>query len=607
MRRPLRIWLDFAACVALVLGAMGWLSFEVLQLEAEEAEARRAAALEENVRLALWRMESALSPIVAAESARPYGAYSGFHAPERAYTPDLVEKPAGDVLMPSPLLEGAPQFVLVHFQFDSKGDLSSPQVPTAKMRDLAVRGYATPEGIDLYKARLGELSGALQYGALIARLPAGREYLDYDQLQRVPVAQQEAGQRYVMDNEAAQLALNANEWQWRQSSNIFNQSAATEESQKIGSKGNWRRGARRSQALIWRPPPVKEGLMSPLWVGERLILARLVTVGGSESLQGCLLDWPAMRVWLLSQIKDLLPAARLKPVPCRSLEDAARGLAAIPVRLVPGYVHAAGGGSLTPMMVSLMIAWSCVIIAAIAVRALLVGTVALSERRAAFVSAVTHELRTPLTAFRMYTEMLAEGMVPTEEKRAEYIGILRTEADRLGHLVENVLSYSRLEGGRGESRMEPIALGEIVSRCSERLSQRAGQAGMELVVEPGGAADLVARADTGAVEQVLFNLVDNACKYAATAEDRRIHLSCGVEGGRPVLAVSDHGPGVSPSEARKVFRPFSKSAKDAANSAPGVGLGLSLSRSLAREMGGDLKIESTRGGGARFDLYLPTA
>jgi len=258
------------------------------------------------------------------------------------------------------------------------------------------------------------------------------------------------------------------------------------------------------------------------------------------------------------------------------------------------------------MTVSLMVAWGCVIVAAGAVASLLVGAVRLSERRGAFVSAVTHELRTPLTTFRMYTEMLAEGMVPTEEKRAEYIGTLKAEADRLGHLVENVLSYARLEGGRGESRMEPVSLGDIISRCSERLSERSAGAGMELVVEPGDAGDIVARTDTGAVEQILFNLVDNACKYASPAEDRRIHLSARKEGGRPVLAVSDHGPGVSRSEARKVFRPFSKSAKDAANSAPGVGLGLSLSRSLAREMGGDLKIESAPGGGARFDLYLAT-
>ena len=72
----------------------------------------------------------------------------------------------------------------------------------------------------------------------------------------------------------------------------------------------------------------------------------------------------------------------------------------------------------------------------------------LSERRGAFVSAVTHELRTPLTTLRMYTEMLADGMVPDEPRRRSYLQTLRAEADRLGHLVENVLAYSRLERNR---------------------------------------------------------------------------------------------------------------------------------------------------------------
>ena len=85
--------------------------------------------------------------------------------------------------------------------------------------------------------------------------------------------------------------------------------------------------------------------------------------------------------------------------------------------------------------------------------------VALSERRGAFVSAVTHELRTPLTTFRMYAEMLAEGMVPSPEARQKYLETLRREADRLAHLVENVLQYARLERGRPGGRRENVTAG----------------------------------------------------------------------------------------------------------------------------------------------------
>jgi signal transduction histidine kinase len=145
-----------------------------------------------------------------------------------------------------------------------------------------------------------------------------------------------------------------------------------------------------------------------------------------------------------------------------------------------------------------------------------------------------------------------------------------------------------------------------VERAGGRLADRAAQAGMQLVVEPlaADAAGAVVRADASAVEQILFNLVDNACKYAASAADKRIHLVAETAAGGGRLKVCDHGPGIPDEDGRRLFRPFSKSARDAANSAPGVGLGLALSRRLAREMGGDLVLEPAADG-ACFVLLLP--
>src|SRR5262249_13969656 len=119
--------------------------------------------------------------------------------------------------------------------------------------------------------------------------------------------------------------------------------------------------------------------------------------------------------------------------------------------------------------------------AAASVAALLYGVMALSERRRMFVSAVTHELRTPLTTFRLYTDMLAEGMVPSEERRAEYLRRLQSESQRLGHLVENVLFYARLEGGRAAGR-EAVDLRELIAATLDRLRDRAQAAGLELVL-----------------------------------------------------------------------------------------------------------------------------
>jgi signal transduction histidine kinase len=253
-----------------------------------------------------------------------------------------------------------------------------------------------------------------------------------------------------------------------------------------------------------------------------------------------------------------------------------------------------------------VIAWLCLIFATVAAAATLLSVVALSERRAAFVSAVTHELRTPLTTFRMYAEMLAEGMVPETTQRQAYLETLRVEADRLHHLVENVLQYARLERGRPGGRREEITLGGLMDRLVPRLSDRATQAGMTLlpkVQEPNRTEAL--SVDVSAVEQILFNLVDNACKYAATATDRRLHLEASVDRGKLRFVVRDHGPGISKAGQKKLFQPFSKSVHEAAVSAPGVGLGLALCKRLARDLGGELRLLPATEC-AEFELSLPT-
>src|SRR5262249_3060517 len=139
-----------------------------------------------------------------------------------------------------------------------------------------------------------------------------------------------------------------------------------------------------------------------------------------------------------------------------------------------------------------------------------------------------------------------------------------------------------------------VRLRGFLDRLDDRLGQRARQAEMEWTRDRGDpllAAGVLV--DPMALEQILFNLVDNACKYAASAENRRIELSlaeCPGRRKRIALYVRDHGPGVSSPGLRRMFRLFRKSAYDAAVSAPGVGIGLALSRRLARKMGGELRL-----------------
>ncbi len=242
-----------------------------------------------------------------------------------------------------------------------------------------------------------------------------------------------------------------------------------------------------------------------------------------------------------------------------------------------------------------------------AVGIMLHGIISLSERRAAFVSAVTHELRTPLTTFRLYSEMLADGMVKDEDQRHTYLSTLEAEAERLSHLVENVLAYSRIERGSARTQTEHISIQEILDRVLPRLRQRATQSNMEIALEvdeKDGRTKM--RVDVAALEQILFNLVDNACKYAAPrAADRTIHVQAVTRGPIAMLRVRDHGGGIAPHERHSIFRPFHKSADAAAHSAPGVGLGLALCARLSRALGGRLSLEKMSGSGASFVLELP--
>jgi signal transduction histidine kinase len=237
--------------------------------------------------------------------------------------------------------------------------------------------------------------------------------------------------------------------------------------------------------------------------------------------------------------------------------------------------------------------------------ALLLWSMALSERRAAFVSTVTHELRTPLTTFRMYTEMLGEKMV--EAKRDRYIATLRTEAERLGHLVENVLTYARIENDRADRARETLDVQTLVERVSPHVQERADASGSALEVAlDADSRDRVVEVDPAAVEQILLNLVDNAAKYAPSKDSpARIVLESVREGRHVRIAVRDYGPGVPSSEHRKIFEPFSKAKRDEAGTKPGVGLGLALCRRLARLQGGELTVEDAKPG-ARFVLKLPS-
>lgn len=607
---PKITWIAFGASLLVALGGVSFITVTALERDRAEAEARQKAVVEENVRLALWRMDSALGALLAAENARPAADYRVLANPAEA---------------PSPLLRATPPYVRLHFQL-AGGASTSPQVPSPAARAAAL-AFTDEARLGSAEAALLELAPRLGDVQLEAALEARRrggeaepgggapgdglegagQELEKQQAYSAPVQARKSTVEWSRRVQNVAKASNYNPdvqvQEERAALDDFEQRRAEERPNQRARDANLQQ-KEEDRRVRW--PVVAEAVV-PVWLGDALLLVRRVEQGGQSALQGAWVDWPALRASLLEDVRDLLPRAELVAVLDPAEGERTRRLASLPVRLDPGTSGEIGASDASSLGTTLVVAWVAVFAAVLAVAALLLGATALSERRATFVSAVTHELRTPLTTFRMYTEMLADGMVTDETKRARYLETLKGEAVRLGHLVENVLAYAKIERGRLAARPSAHALPELCERFAQRLQGRAEQAGMGLELELDERDPLVVAVDPGALEQILFNLVDNACKYARGAADPRIQLSAVGAGAKVRLEVRDFGPGITGPEKRSLFQAFSKSAQRAAVSAPGVGLGLALSRGLARAMGGELRYEAPADGGARFVLLLPRA
>lgn len=540
LRRPTALL--YGLGLLLGLGAMAWVTGEALRSDRAEQAAQARVAAEAKVRQALARMDATMGLFLAPESARPWFHYAPFHPLGQTYVDPPA--PAGGPWIPSPLLLGDDPLVKVRFQVDGQGRFSSPLV-------LEGADRARARGLALDPQRLAEAATAL--GALSRRFT-------------------QASLKAAMAAQGAVLLRRDQIEEYRR---------------------------RRSQDLP-RQAFLNQGGWVPFWSGPDLFLARQVWVGDTERIQGCWMDAEGVREVLLSTIRGALPRAELSPTAGLPAADRPH-LGSLPFELRPGEEPAEAWRARRATRLGLAFGWACVLLGVVGGALALHRAVVQGERRAALAAAVTHELRTPLTTFRLYTELLARDMVPEAEARRELVQGLAVEADRLDHLVKNMLAYARLEARR-EGDLVPMALEDLLEQVLPRLGARAGQAGLELhlSVDPLLAGAEV-RVDALVVEQILLNLVDNACKYGAGP----LELEALPDRGGVVLRLRDQGPGIPAAERRDLFDPFHKSRHAAARTLPGVGLGLALCRRLARSLGGDLDLDRSVKSGAAFRLILP--
>lgn len=347
--------------------------------------------------------------------------------------------------------------------------------------------------------------------------------------------------------------------------------------------------------------------------GSRLVLHRLVSHEGAAVAQGVVLDLDEL---VSRWIPDVAARHAVSGIaPTVVLDDASACAMARPASdRIPGISlcfdeaalrseTAALDSELRLQIASLAGLLAIVLFAIVLVHRTARRAESLSRQKSAFVSAVSHELRTPLTTIRMHAEMLAEDLVD-DERRPRVYAELAGESVRLSRLVENVLEISRLEEGLRPLRASRGDLGAHVSEIVAGLARQAEGRGFTLVARtPEEPVELAF--DAQAVEQIVGNLVENALKYAADAEEKRIEVVVGASGSTASIRVMDRGPGIPAAERERAFERFYRVERPETAHKPGTGIGLALVRELARAHGGDATAHAREGGGLEIRVVLP--
>ena len=226
-----------------------------------------------------------------------------------------------------------------------------------------------------------------------------------------------------------------------------------------------------------------------------------------------------------------------------------------------------------------------------------------NRAKTAFLGAMSHELRTPLNAIGGYIDLLDMGLrgPVTDRQHADFARV-RTNQRHLALLISEILNFARVGGGHLPYALTDINAYDTMHHAIELVEPLFGQ---KNIVFDGVAGDraTTARADRERVTQILVNLLSNAIKF--TGGGGHIGVECAVAGDRVTMSVRDTGIGIPVEKHEAIFEPFIQLKESLTDREGGVGLGLAISRDLARAMDGDLTVESWEGKGSRFTLWLP--
>jgi signal transduction histidine kinase len=213
------------------------------------------------------------------------------------------------------------------------------------------------------------------------------------------------------------------------------------------------------------------------------------------------------------------------------------------------------------------------------------------------VAAVSHELKTPLASMQLLVDSLLETEPLDPVRTREYLQLVARENTRLNRLIENFLTFSRMENARGKFEFARARPEDVVHSALESV---AGRFPVQVEIEPGLPA---LHADVDALVTVLLNLLDNAFKY--TGDDKHIELRAYTTHDRLCFEVRDNGIGIAPRDQKRVFRRFFQVDRALSRQTGGVGLGLSIVEFIVKAHGGTVSVFSQAGIGSRFTVSLP--
>ncbi len=250
-----------------------------------------------------------------------------------------------------------------------------------------------------------------------------------------------------------------------------------------------------------------------------------------------------------------------------------------------------------------------IVVGTIALLTVVIGRFVSAQMRLArirndLVATVTHELKTPLASMRALVDTMLEGRCRDQQQQNEYLELISTENERLTRLIDNFLTFSRMERNKHAFDFEETHIDSIIAAAAEAMRERFGSLDNQLNSEIEPNLPTV-RADADALTTVLINLLDNAHKY--TGDDKHIVCRAYADNGLVCLEVQDNGIGLSRRAVKRVFDRFYQVDQSLSRSRAGCGLGLSIVQFIVKAHGGTISVTSELGKGTTFSVKLPAS